>query len=56
MNALTTAEAASVERVRQRYSQPGDHERGLKILRQERQALAPARGTQRSHLGRSPFS
>ena len=24
MNALTTAEAASVERVRQRYSQPGD--------------------------------
>ena len=35
MNALATAEAASVERVGQRYFRPEAHERGLKILRQE---------------------
>jgi murein tripeptide amidase MpaA len=34
-DALTTAEAASVERVRQGYFRPGAHERGLKILWQE---------------------
>jgi hypothetical protein len=35
MNALTTAEAASVERPRQRYFRPEAHESGLKFLRQE---------------------
>ena len=35
MNALATAEAASVRRVRQRCFRPGARERGLEILRQE---------------------
>jgi hypothetical protein len=35
MNALATAEAASNERVRQRYFRPEDHKLGLEILRQE---------------------
>ena len=35
MNARTAAEAASVERVRQRYFRPGARERGLEILARE---------------------
>jgi hypothetical protein len=35
MNAMTTAEAASVERVRERYFQPEARERGLNILARE---------------------
>jgi hypothetical protein len=35
MNALTTAKAASVDRVRERCFQPGARERGLEMLRQE---------------------
>jgi hypothetical protein len=35
MSALTTAEAASNERVRQRYFRPEAREQGLEILRQE---------------------
>ena len=35
MNARTAAEAAPVERVRQRYFRPGARERGLEILARE---------------------
>jgi hypothetical protein len=35
MNALTADEAASVERVRQRYFQPGQLQRGLNLIMRE---------------------
>jgi hypothetical protein len=45
MNALTTADDASVERVLQRYFRPGALERGLKILREELLENRPRRIT-----------